>query len=199
MLDLLPTTHLTVMTDSSADTAIVADQYLGNVAENKELAIRISQARAEKTCLEVSIARQDCGKGRVFTQTEAGQAVGIVKNRSWRLRDGDALKSQSGQIVLVSLQSQPVIALQFERKAINTPTNLLRLGHIIGNRHWPMIVKGETLYVEVADNAEVIESTLYEAVKTMNIQGLHIVREYKSAEQSLDFLTESAEDHPHIH
>ncbi|MEM6598309.1 MAG: hypothetical protein AAF635_09080 [Cyanobacteria bacterium P01_C01_bin.69] len=179
--------------------AIVADQYLGNTHESKEIALQISQAQAQQLCLEVAIARQDCGKGRIFTQTEAQQPIGIVKERTWRLRDGDVLCAQSGQLVLVSLQKQPVIALQFERKALNVPVNLMRLGHIVGNHHWPMALKEETLYVEVANNADVIESTLREAAKSLNIKGLHIVREYKTAEQALDFVADLSGAHSHVH
>ncbi|MEL7224283.1 MAG: urease accessory protein UreE, partial [Cyanobacteria bacterium J06576_12] len=74
--------------------AIVADQYLGNTHESKEIALQISQAQAQQLCLEVAIARQDCGKGRIFTQTEAQQPIGIVKERTWRLRDGDVFRAQ---------------------------------------------------------------------------------------------------------
>ncbi|MGD1863895.1 MAG: hypothetical protein ACFB0D_05015 [Phormidesmis sp.] len=187
------------MTDLDNTAAVVADHYLGNISEDKEIAIRLSQAQQQNNCLTVSIERKDCGKGRVFTQTDTGQAVGIVKGRNWRLRDGDVLSTQSEQLVLVNLQKQPVIALQFERKAYNTPVNLLRLGHIIGNRHWPITLRGETLYVEVAANADVVESAIREAMQTMNIKGLHIVREFKSADQVLDFSADASAAHPHIH
>lgn len=187
------------MAESADSCAIVANQYLGNVNEDKEIAINVSMAERENTCLAVAIDRNDCGKGRIFTHTASGQAVGIVKSRSWRLRDGDVMGTQSQQLVLVRLQKQPVIALQFERKAHNMPVNLLRLGHILGNRHWPVTIKGETLYVEVADDADLIEATIREAVEMMNIQGLHIVREYKSADQALDFAADVVRAHPHIH
>jgi len=179
--------------------AIVADEYLGNINEDRDIAIDVSQAEQQNTCLTVAIERKDCGKGRIFTHTAANQPVGIVKSRSWRLREGDVLRSQSQQLVLVRLQKQPVIALQFERKARNSPVDLLRLGHIIGNRHWPVTIKGETLYVEVAANADVIEATIREAIETMNIQGLYIVREYKAADQALEFSVSETTAQPHSH
>jgi len=187
------------MTNPDTSGAIVADRYLGNVNEDKEIAIDVAQAERQNTCLTVAISRNDCGKGRIFTSTEAGRSVGIIKSRDWRLRDGDVMSTSTQQLVLVRLQKQPVIALQFERKANNTPVNLLRLGHIIGNRHWPVTIKGETLYVEVAADADVIEATIREAVEMMGIQGLHIVREYKAADQALDFVADVVRSHPHIH
>lgn len=191
------------MTQPDDTAALVASHYLGNISENQDIAIQVSQAQQQRQCLTVSIGRNDCGKGRVFAQTDTGQSVGIVKGRDWRLRDGDVLRAQDGQLIVITLQKQLVIALQFERKAHNTPVNLMRLGHIIGNRHWPVTLRGETLYVEVAANADVVEATIREAMQTINIQGLHIVREFKMAAQALDFAADASantsEAHSHHH
>ena len=186
------------MTHPDDTAAIVAEHYLGNLNDSQDVAIQVSQAQQQNQCFSVLIERQDCGKGRIFAQTDAGPAVGIVKDRTWRLRDGDVLETQRHQLVIIGLQKQPVIALQFERKAYNSPVVLLRLGHVIGNRHWPVTLKGETLYVEVVSDVDIVEATIREAVKTMNIQGLHIVREYKTADQALDFSSELSV-HPHSH
>lgn len=177
----------------------VADRYLGNVKEDNELATQIAQSHDVQQCLDVTIERKDCGKGRIFLQAASGQAVGIVKGRDWQLRDGDVLRTQSNQLVLVSLQKQQVISLQFEPKVNNSPVQLVNLGHTIGNHHWPITLHRETLYVEVADNAEVIEATIHDIVRTLGIEGLRIVREFRGGDRTLDFSTNHSSAHTHAH
>lgn len=179
----------------SNEPAQVADEYLGNVNDSSELASQVAQDKSKNQCLEVFIERQDCRKGRIFTQATSGHSVGIVKDRNWTLRDGDVLMTAQQQRVLVSIQKQQIIALQFERKAYNAPMDLVSLGHAIGNQHWPMSVQGETIYVDAIANADRIESTLREIADTLGIKGLHIVREFKSADQSIDF----SGSHGHVH
>ncbi len=184
-------------------TTEVADRYLGNIQADKDLSTQIAEARKANQCLEVTIERKDCRKGRIFTQSASGQSVGIVKGRDWQLRDGDVLKTRRDRTVLVSLQKQQVIALQFEQKAYNSPVQLVNLGHTMGNHHWPIMLQGETLYVEVSGNAEPIEATIREIVQTLGIEGLHIVRELKSANYTLDFSSDfpsaTASTHTHSH
>ncbi|MGB3789368.1 MAG: hypothetical protein WA949_15260, partial [Phormidesmis sp.] len=145
---------------TNTPTTEVADSYLGNIKEDEKLSSQIARALEANQCLEVTIERKDCRKGRIFVQATSGQSVGIVKGRDWQLRDGDVLKTQRDRTVLVSLQKQQVIALQFEQKAHNSPAQLVNLGHTMGNHHWPIKRQGETLYVEVSGNAEQIEATI---------------------------------------
>ena len=138
----------------------------------------------------MTIGRSDRAKGRILTQTSSGQKIGITKSRDWLLRDGDVLAAED-HLVLVSIQAQSVIALKFSER--NDPAALVQLGHLLGNRHWPVTLKEQTLYIELAAEAALIESTLRETAARLNIQGLQIERIHKSAQDALDF-------HPeHIH
>ncbi len=184
------------MTDSSAQTqAVLAETYLGNVGEDEDLARRFEQARAAGRCWEVSIGRSDRIKGRLLTHTASGQPVGIVKGRDWLLRDGDLLETDQRDLVLVSIQQQQVIALKFVDGTSNQAISLIHLGHILGNRHWPITIKGESLFIELVAEAELIESTIREMAHMLGIEGLQISLEGRSPEAALDF--SNAHHHHH--
>lgn len=188
------------MTDSLAQTnaqtqAVLAETYLGNIGEDEALARRLAQARAERRCWEVLIRRSDRIKGRLLTHTASGQPVGIVKGRDWLLREGDLLETDQNHLVLVHIQRQQVIALKFADGMSNQAISLIHLGHVLGNRHWPITIKGETLFVELVAEAELIESTIREIAHTLGIEGLQISLEGRSPEAALDF--SNAHHHHH--
>ena len=195
------------MSDSDAGSvsAEVADKYLGNVNEDRDLQSQVALDQKHSRCLEVFIDRIDARKGRILAQTQAGQPVGLVKSREWILRDGDVMMTQRQQRVLIRLKQQQVIALQFDRKAYNSPVKLMSLGHAMGNQHWAVIRIGETLYVEITADADRKEATLREIVETLEIKGLHIVRELKDANHFINFSTasltgfSSSSSSPHSH
>ena len=177
------------MTESYIDTpsAVLAETYLGNVGEDEALARRWAQAREEGRCLEVTIERGDRIKGRLLTRTASGQPIGIVKGRDWLLRDGDLLETSQKQYVLVSVQSQQVLSLKIDHDAHNSAASLIHLGHVLGNRHWPITLQGDTLFLELVASAELVESTIREMAHTLGIEGLQIGLEARAAAAALDF------------
>ncbi|NJM98323.1 MAG: urease accessory protein UreE [Phormidesmis sp. RL_2_1] len=183
-----------------ADNIALADTYLGNVRDSAELALQVAQAQQNGECWEVLIDRGDRMKGRIFTQTATGQAIGIVKGRDWRLQNGDVLATAQGQFVKVTLQSQQVMALRFDQQISHHAIALVHLGHMMGNHHWPITVQGETLYVALVAEPAVMASTVREVAQTLGIEGLQITYEEKSVSASLDFSTAREKaTHPHHH
>ncbi len=173
--------------------AELAETYLGNVSEQVDLAARVSQAKAQGCCWEVLVAQRDRPKGRILTRTASGQSVGIVKGRDWLLRDGDVLTTAQNYLVLVSIQQQQVMALRFKDEASNRAISLVHLGHVLGNRHWPVTAHGNTLYVELAAEATLMASTVREMAQTLGIEGLQVSFEERSPDSALDF------SHAHHH
>ncbi|MGC1306054.1 MAG: hypothetical protein WA885_02405 [Phormidesmis sp.] len=172
-----------------------AETYLGNVGESVELAARVSRARQNDSCLEVSIGRGDRAKGRILTQSASGQSVGIAKTRDWLLRDGDVLATDRDRLVLVSLAAQQLMVLRFEEGVRNQAIALVHLGHTLGNQHWPITVQGEALYVELVAEAALVESTIRKVAKRLSIEGLQIDYEMKSPGEFVEFLSL----HSHAH
>jgi len=169
----------------------LAQTYLGNSIEDAILAERIEKARSSGRCMEVHISQTDSRKGRIHAHTTSGITVGIVKSRDWSLRDGDVLETELGRLLLVHLQEQKVIVLRFTEPVVDGAIALIHLGHVLGNHHWPIIVRNRQLYVELVVDAEVIESTIRE----FKIPGLQIDYELRSANDYLDF--SEHKDHHH--
>lgn len=174
---------------------VLAKTYLGNISDCDELARRVAQAEADGSCLKVTVEQGDRAKGRILTQTDAGQKVGITKGRDWLLRDGDVLVGEGDRMVLVSVEPQALIALTFSPGANNNPAALVQLGHILGNRHWPVAIKNETLYIELTANAALVKSTIQEAAARLNVQGLQIESVSRTAQNALDFQSEKTHHH----
>ncbi|MEL6901711.1 MAG: urease accessory protein UreE [Cyanobacteria bacterium J06606_4] len=196
------------MTTYSASTAdstpnktatLIANTYLGNLSNSEALAKQVQQKQADGHVLTVYIEQTDRSKGRIFTKTDCGQAVGIVKSRDWSLADGDVLATQTDSIVRVALYPQKVIALRFAPSAENLAVHLVHLGHVLGNHHWPIRLIGSTLYVEQVADIELMQSTLQETVNTFGIQGLQIAAEAKPSNEAIDFKTAHHPEHSHSH
>ena len=174
---------------------ILAETYLGNVGEQDELALRVARSQKDKLCLEVTIERSDRAKGRILTQTAEGQTVGIVKGRDWLIRDGDVFALEGNYLLLVGIQSQTVIALTFADNAQGDPAALIQLGHVLGNRHWPVTVKEKALYIELVTEAALVESTIRETATRLDIKGFKIEQINRTAQNALDFYTDSHHHH----
>lgn len=161
----------------------LAQTYLGNSIEDASLGERIEKARSKERCWEVYISQTDSRKGRIHAHTTTGVAVGIVKSRDWSLRQGDVLETQEGRLVLIHLQDQKVMVLSFTQPVTDRAIELVHLGHVLGNHHWPIIRRDGKLYVQLAADVEVMEST----IRDFQIPGLQIDYELRSPQGHLDF------------
>lgn len=168
----------------------LAQTYLGNSIKDASLAERIEKARDSGRCLEIRISQTDSRKGRIHAHTTSGVTIGIVKSRDWLLQDGDVLETEQGRLLLVRLQEQKVIVLRFTEPVTDRAIELIHLGHVLGNHHWPIIVQDRQLYIELAVDAQVIEATIRE----FQIPGLKIDYELRSPNDHLDF-----SQHAHHH
>jgi urease accessory protein len=154
--------------------AELAETYLGNVNERPDLAQRVAEAKAQDNCWEVMIEQSDRPKGRVLAHTATGLAIGIVKDRDWLLQAGDVLATESGQLVLVNLSQQQMIALRFTENVENKAIALIHLGHILGNHHWPISTQDDVLYVETVIEPAQMAKMIREAAQTLGIESLQI-------------------------
>lgn len=164
----------------------VANQYLGNIQENAEL----SQRLTAETCLEVHLSQSDCVKGRIHAHTDSGVAVGIIKSRELSLQAGDVFQTESGKLVLIHLQPQKLMVLNFSSSTTDIPAKLIHLGHVLGNHHWPIIVGRNKIYLQLVVDAAVMEATIAD----FQIPGLKINYELRSPTEYLKF---SNHTHPH--
>jgi urease accessory protein len=195
----------------------LANHYLGNIATDAALAEQLHQAQHSQQYLEVALERSDRMKGRIHIQALSGEAIGIVKERSWALTEGDVLQTQSGKLLLVRLKDQGMIVLQFASGSpaeaqVEDPAAaaadaaadvslhalaLVHLGHTLGNHHYPISIQNDGIYIPVTGDRQGIEST----IRSFKIPGL-VMRYEERSPLSLDVephRQEQAHDHDHDH
>lgn len=83
------------------------------------------------------------------------------------------------------------MVLSFTGEAKGHEIELVHLGHAIGNHHWPLIVRGDKIYIDLVAGIEVMESV----VRSFNIPGLYMTYESRSFDNQLTFSKHS--DHKH--
>ena len=158
----------------------VAQTYLGNINENPDL----SELVKIETCLEVYLTESDRNKGRIHTYTDAGVAVGIIKSRDRSLHSGDLFKTESGNLLLVHLQEQQLLVLDFSRLETNiSPTRLVYLGHVLGNHHYPIAIQDNKIYIQLVTDKNIIKKT----ISDLNIPDLQMSFEMQKADRAIPF------------
>lgn len=158
----------------------VANMYLGNINYNSELA----QLIASQTCLKVSLTESDRYKGRIHAHTDSGIAVGIIKSRDRPLESGDLWQTNCDQLILIQLQAAAmmvidVVALESTVSAVQ----LIKLGHVLGNHHYPIAIQGSKIYVKLTTPRHVLEKLIID----LDISNLQITYETASYEQNSTF------------
>ncbi len=158
----------------------IAQIYLGNINHNSDLAKLVKL----ETCLEVTLEESDRHKGRIHTHTDSNVAIGIIKSRDHSLQSGDLFKTDSGKLVLINLQEQELMVLDLSSLESNiSATKLVNLGHVLGNHHCPMIVRGQKIYIQLATDKLILEKL----IKDLNIPSLQINYEVYSSTQNIIF------------
>ncbi|MGB3640688.1 MAG: urease accessory protein UreE [Rivularia sp. (in: cyanobacteria)] len=164
-------------------TIEIAQNYLGNITEDASLAQRVKLARELDHCLEVYLSQIDSCKGRIQAQSISGITVGIIKSRDWSLRQEDVFITESGKILLIYLQEQKLMVLSFTEPLEDCAIELVHLGHVLGNHHWPIIIRKNKIYLQLTVDAAIIEAT----IGNFQIPGLKIDYESRSPEEHFNF------------
>ena len=162
----------------------IAQIYLGNIQKNDQL----SQQLVIGSCLEVRLKQSDRFKGRIHAYTDSGVAIGIIKSRDKLLQEGDIFKTESGKLVLIHLQEQEVLVLDFSTlEASILPAKLVHLGHVLGNHHYPIAIKNNKIYIKLVTDETVLKKT----IQNLNIPGLQINYEKRSQDEEIAFSSHS--------
>ena len=148
----------------------IAQTYLGNLRENSLLAEQIEIARQLKHYLEVEVETYDCPKGRIQAQSSSGITVGIIKDRNWQLRSQDVFQTTSGNLLLINLKSSQSLVISFEPTADFDPSQLVYLGHYLGDRHYKITLKNSQIHIQSRSDLSSIQA----AIAKLQIPGLQL-------------------------
>jgi urease accessory protein len=181
----------------------IAQTYLGNLTEDSNLAAKVTQARQQGSCLEVSLSQGDRQKGRIQAHSSSGVAIGIIKSRDWSMGEGDVFRTQSDRLVVIQLQEQELLVLSFEQPITATATELVHLGHVLGNHHYPITIVKQKIYLQPGADLAVDLAVVEQTIKQLKIPGLIINYEMRSQSlegvQSPDFSLDFTSSFHHHH
>ncbi len=161
----------------------IASTWLGNYNVDATLAQQIEQERIAGSCLEVYLHPDNSSKGRIYARSTSGVVVGIIKERDRTLNSGDVFKTEQQQLLVVHIEAQKVIVISFTGVIGDRALELIHLGHVLGNHHYPILIEAGKIYVELVAPPEVITST----IERFNIPGLCVSYEMRSPDQKLIF------------
>ena len=139
----------------------IVEKVLGNRAD---AAWRKRLEGATVDTLELS--RWDAQKNRLRKETEGGRTVAVALERGESLHDGDILLYDADlkEAVLCRIRLCPVMAVDMagmrrlpEDEALCAA---VRLGHALGNQHWPAMVKGDRVYVPMTADEKVMGAVM---------------------------------------
>lgn len=178
---------------------LVIDQIVGNAVEDKELACLREEWKQGGQVERVLVGMWEAQKSRLRKHTDLGTEVGINLNRGHLLRHGDVLflDRADRRLIVVEVESRQVLIIRIRPQATaeEVARVALKLGHILGNQHWPVKITGFTAYVPVVIDQKVMETVL----RTHALQGVEWEFQEASPTMELPLVFPSLEDHAHVH
>ena len=136
---------------------------LGNVRQDSDLAARVTQWEQAQQLEEVTINEREAQKSRLRLQTATGQDLGLVLPRGTEIADGDVFAfsdREGGLLVHLALQEVMVLTLRPGLPTGEQHHWLVRLGHVLGNQHWPIANVDDAVLVPVTLDRAVMETVL---------------------------------------
>ncbi len=143
---------------------LIVDQVVGNRYEDAMLGRDCERAAAGGGLEVVSIAFHDAQRGRMRVITDAGTEVGVALERGVGLRDGDVLYRAPNATRVITVAVQPSEALSIRLGSGIDADKLfelgVRVGHVLGNQHWPIRLAEGRVLVPVTVDRVVMETVL---------------------------------------
>lgn len=158
----------------------VAKIYLGNINHDPQLAQMIVAHPYE----EMTLPSSDRHKGRIYSYTDSGVAVGIIKSRDRSLHSGDLFETDNGHILLINLQEVELLVLDFSTVDPDlAQAKLVQLGHVLGNHHYPMTIQDQKVFVQLVTDKIIVEKL----INNLHISGLQISYQINCSNQAIAF------------
>ncbi|MGH3981761.1 MAG: hypothetical protein ACRDST_03470 [Pseudonocardiaceae bacterium] len=151
---------------------LIVDQIVGNRHENSMLDRDCERAAADGALEVVSLPFHDAQRGRMRLTTDAGTEVGVALDRGIGLRDGDVLYCNPNGRQVITVAVAPSEALSIRLVSGIDSDKLfelgVRVGHVLGNQHWPIRLSEGRVLVPVSVNRTVMETVL----RTYRLDGI---------------------------
>jgi urease accessory protein len=143
----------------------------GNIHRDPQVAADYRKAEVWGHAELVWLTALDAQKGRVRVTSDQGTELGLCLGRGVNVADGDLLhRDDAGRMVVARIAPEEVLVITVRTQ--HTTDDLLRvalrLGHALGNQHWPMKIEGSTIYVPVSVDKAVMDAVL----RTHGLEGI---------------------------
>ena len=139
----------------------IVEKVLGNRAD-AAWAERLRDATLD--WLELS--QWDAQKNRLRKETGSGRTMAVALERGLSLRDGDILEwdEDGRRAVLCRIRLCPVMVVNVKGLAKlgaeEAVSSAVKLGHALGNQHWPAVVKNGVVYVPMTADVKVMSAVM---------------------------------------
>ena len=179
-------------------------RILGN-ASDPEWAAAARGAEVERLALDPWTAQ----KSRFVESTDHGRECAVALDRHTRLRDGDVLEydAAGGRMIVVSLRLNDVLEVDLGALAETDSETIIRtavkLGHAVGNQHWPAVVRGTKVYIPLTVDRKVMSSVMqthgFEGIRWAFKPGSEVIPYLAPHEIRRLFGGATPEPHAHSH
>jgi urease accessory protein len=140
---------------------VVIEAVLGNIGD-PEWNGRLSAAAVDL----LRVDQWEAQKSRFRKTTAKGAEVAISLDRGTYIRDGDVLlwDARAAEAIVARIDLRDVMIVHLEDLAGLAPEAAMRacveLGHAMGNQHWPVLAKGNLVYVPLTVDRKVMASVM---------------------------------------
>jgi len=144
---------------------------IGNIFDDKKLMTKFKQMESRKRCQRLKISRLELERSRIRKKTDLGTDIGLILDSGTRLRHGDVIVSNLKKFILIEQLPEKVISIRI-RQLKKNPNGLVILGHIIGNRHKPIVINDDILYfpVQAYSEVEIFKKLLVGVINNVEIE-----------------------------
>lgn len=187
-------------TAGAGEALVRVDAILGRATE-AGWPERLRHARVDV----LRLGQAEAQKSRLRKSTEGGVEVAVSLDRGTQLSDGDVLlwdeARRTALVARVDLADVLVIELD---AVLSGPRDAavatcVRLGHALGNQHWPAVAKGTRVYVPLTVARSAMESVMkthdFNYVTFGFVSGSEVVRLLTPQETRLLFGVEAQHEH----
>lgn len=151
---------------------LVVETRLGNVNADEALALRLQAMEKSAAVERVSISPTDAQRRRLRLKAASGADVGIAIDADVALSDGDVLcrAGDDSRVVVIEVTPAEAMAVRVSPALADEASFAygVRLGHVLGNQHWPIKVDGPVVLSPVNVDRVVMETVL----RTHGFEGL---------------------------
>ncbi len=140
----------------------------------------------------LELSQWDAQKNRLRKETRNGTSLAISLERNAFLHNGDVLlwDAETRLAVVCRIDLCDVLVIDLHSLVDLPPAKIIeravRLGHALGNQHWPAVVKDHHIYVPVTVDRKVVDSVMhthhFEGISHSFIPGDAIVDRLEPAE-----------------